>query len=301
MLVFGSINMDLAAYVPVLPRAGETLIGDNFRTVPGGKGANQAVACARLGARVEMFGRVGDDGFGREHLAVLSSEGVGIAGIAIDRSAKTGVAIIEVDRHGENTIVVISGANMEIGEEDVDRCAAALHRASALLLQLEVPLDANLEIAKLAQARGVPVILDPAPARELPEEIFSLVDILTPNEVEAESLVGFAVNGRETAEQAAALLRQQGVGRVVIKMAHRGAYYAGENEAGWVKPFDVKAVDTVAAGDAFNGGVAAAIAEGTGFKEALRWGAAAGALTVMRRGAIDSLPTRADLDLLLSQ
>ncbi len=302
LVVFGSINLDLTAYAPRLPRPGETLLGRSFLTVTGGKGANQAAAAARLGAVTRMIGRVGDDAFGREALAALAAEGIDMAGVAVDSAQRTGLGVICVDDAAENAIIVISGANMALGEPDVARCTQALADARALLLQLEVPLAANLAAARAAHERGVTVILDPAPApaQPLPADLYPLIDVITPNEVEAEALTGIRPETPEEAARAAADLRARGARAAVIKLGARGAVFAGEAGAGFVPPFPVQAVDSVAAGDAFNGALAAALAAGFPLPEAVRRGAAAGAIAVTRPGALPSMPHRAELDDLLT-
>ena len=187
IIVFGSINMDLTAYTPRLPQPGETLFGHSFITVPGGKGANQAVAAARLGAPTMMTGRVGDDGFGEEVLRAITAEGVDMQAVAVDAEHDTALAVIAVDDNAQNAIIVISGANMALDDSDVQRCLPDLDQARVLLLQLEVPLEANLAVARAAQDRNVKVILDPAPAADLPMEMYALADVITPNEIEAVS------------------------------------------------------------------------------------------------------------------
>ncbi len=299
VVVFGSLNVDLTTYVPRLPGPGETLLGHSFLTAPGGKGANQAVAAARLGVPTRLFGRIGDDAFGREALSHIQQYGVDVAGVRVDERHATGLAVISVDDRAENAIVVISGANMALDETDAARCMSALDQARVLLLQLETPLTASLAAARAARQRGVTVVLDPAPARELPAEVFPLIDIITPNEVEAQALLGFAAGSPDDAARAAAELRARGTRSAIIKLGARGAFYDAPEGRGLMPPFSVTPVDTVAAGDAFNGGLAAALAEGRGFVDAVRWGAAAGALSVTRRGAIPSLPARPELDRLL--
>lgn len=299
--VFGSLNMDLTAYMPRLPAPGETLLGRSFLLAPGGKGANQAVAVARLGIPTRLFGRAGNDAFGHEALSTIRQHGVDVAGVLIDSRHGTGLAIISVDDRAENSIVVVSGANMALDEGDVARALPALSTARVLLLQLEIPTEANLAMARAARERGVMVVLDPAPARALPGEIFPLIDILTPNEVEAETLLGFPIRSMEDAAWAAAEFRARGVRSAIIKLGARGAWYESAEARGLMPPFAVTPIDTVAAGDAFNGGLAAALAEGQDFVEAVRWGAAAGALSVTKRGAIPSMPARQELDRLLRQ
>jgi ribokinase len=301
VVVFGSINMDLTTYVPRLPSPGETLFGHSFITVPGGKGSNQAVAAARLGAPTRLVGRVGDDGFGREVLPVVAAQGVDTGQVIADPDHGTGLAVISVDDRAENSIIVISGANMALGPDDVRRCVAALDGARVVLLQLEVPLEASLEVAGAARQRGVTVILDPAPAAALPDEVYRLIDAITPNEVEAAALVGFRPDSPEKGAQAAAVLRQRGVPTAIVKLGALGVCYDSPQGSGYLPAFAVKAIDTVAAGDAFNGGLAVALAEGKGITEAVRWGAAAGALATTRAGAMPSMPVRAELEHLLKE
>jgi ribokinase len=285
--------MDLVAKVPRLPIPGETLLGDHFATVPGGKGANQAVAVARLGIPTAMVGRVGNDQFGQELLQNLQSDHVQTDGVYIDPSNTSGVAIIAVDDKAENHIIVIPGANGNVGEEDIERLTQQLSAASVLLLQLEIPLPAVQKAAQAAQQLGVKVILDPAPApTELPLELYPIIDIITPNAVEAGQLVNFRVDTPESAEKAARVLQQRGVKTAIIKLGATGVFCATAEESFFTPAFSVKAVDTVAAGDAFNGGLAVALSQGYSLREAITWGAATGALSATQSGAQSSLPTR---------
>lgn len=300
ILVLGSINMDLTAYVPRLPAPGETLLGSKFITVPGGKGFNQAVAAGRLGADTQFIGRVGEDAFGRGVMRMIADEPVDISGILVDPNNSTGLAIINVDARAENSIVVISGANMAHDGREVARCREALATIRVLLLQLESPLETSLAAARAAREAGALVILDPAPAKPLPAKAYQLCHILTPNELEAEVLVGFCPTNKEEAAQAASILRERGVETAVIKLGPQGVYYQSSRESGFVEPFAITALDTVAAGDAFNGGLAVALAEGRPLAEAIRWGAAAGALATTKIGASSAMPTRADLMKLLA-
>ena len=299
IVVFGSINMDLTTYVPRLPGPGETLFGHSFITVPGGKGANQAVACARLGVDTKLVGRTGQDGFGDEHLRALEKEGVDISGVFRDPDSSTGLAVISVDDKAENSIIVISGANMTVDGEDVARCTSVLDNAKLLMLQNEVPQETNLAVAQEARAKGVLVMHDPAPAKELPEALYPMVNVITPNEVEAEALVGFAIQSKADAVKAAAQLRALGVATAVIKLGKSGAYYEADEGSGMIPAFNVQAVDTVAAGDAFNAGLAAGLVAGLPFKECVRWGTAAGALATTKRGAMPSLPYRTEFEKLI--
>lgn len=302
IIVFGSINIDLVATAPRLPVAGETLLGDEFLKVPGGKGANQAVALSRLGIFTQLVGRVGADSFGEELINNLQASGVQTNNIFIDETVNSGVAIINVDHNGENQIVVVPGANGRVNQEDVERLSHLLPEATAILLQLEIPIAAVVAAAQAAHNANITVILDPAPAQShLPAELYPLVDIITPNEVEAGQLVGFAVDGEETAAKATAVLLQKGVKCAVIKLGAKGVYCATANESFFVPAFPVHAVDTVAAGDAFNGGLAAALTAGLSLRQAVIWGAAAGALATTKRGAQTSLPDKFTFEKFLQQ
>ncbi len=293
VIVFGSINMDLVARSHRLPVAGETLRGHDFFTAAGGKGANQAVAAARLGVPTEMVGRLGGDSFGRELLAGLQASSVDTGAVLVDEAAASGVAIITVDDAGENNIIIVAGANGRVNENDVERLKNLLPEAAALLLQLEIPMSAVLAAAEAGRQAGVRVILDPAPASlDIPQQLYPLVDIITPNEVEAGQLVGFPVDGQEAADKAATILLGWGVGNAIVKLGDRGVFCATSQEKFFVPAFRVQAVDTTAAGDAFNGALAAALAEGRSLREAVVWGAAAGAISATTAGAQPSLPDR---------
>lgn len=299
IVVFGSINMDLVVRSPRLPLPGETLTGHSFFTAPGGKGANQAVACARLGAPTRMIGRVGDDVFGSTLRDGLRADGVEIERVFVQPAISSGTAVITVNDAAENTIIIVPGANGQVGADDLARLAEVLAGASALLLQLEVPLEAVVAAAQAARARGVPVILDPAPAQELPAELYAATDIITPNEIEAAMLVGFAIDGEASAARAAEQLLARGVRKAVIKLGARGAFWHDGAASGFIPAFKVQAIDTVAAGDAFNGGLAAALDAGLPLAEALRWGMATGALSTTKAGAQPSLPRRHEVLALL--
>ncbi len=302
IIVFGSINIDLVATVPRLPIAGETLLGHNFFQVPGGKGANQAVAMARLGISTQMVGRIGADSFGTELINNLQRSGVQTNNIFIDETVSSGVAVIAVDDRGENQIIVIPGANGRVNQEDVARLSHLLPNRTALLLQFEIPISAVVAAAKVARKAGVKVILDPAPAQShVPDELYPLVDIMTPNEVEAGQLVGFSVNSEESAKEAAAVLLQRGVKCAIVKLGAKGVFCATAEESFFVPAFPIDVIDTVAAGDAFNGGLAAALHEGLSLHQAVVWGAAAGALAATKPGAQTSLPDRLTFDAFLQE
>ncbi|OEJ96672.1 ribokinase [Streptomyces thermolilacinus] len=287
--VLGSTNMDLVAYVPRAPRLGETVTGHDFRTVPGGKGANQAVAAARAGAHVSMIGAVGSDDFGPRLRAALADSGVDTS-LVRTADGPSGTAHIVVDDDGANAIVVVPGANASVTgvtPEDEARIAAS----DALLLQLELPLDAVLAGAEAARRHGVRTVLTPSPAQPLPHELLALIDVLVPNEHEASGLAGVA-DPRAAAEE---LLRD--VPEVVVTLGAAGSLYVARGARPVTVPARrVRAVDTTAAGDTFTGALAVALGEGRAVPDALAWASAAAALSVGRAGASSSMPYRAEID-----
>ena len=298
--VVGSLNMDLVVRSPRIPRPGETIIGSAYQQVPGGKGANQAIAAARLGAQVSMVGRLGRDAFGDELIEGLAGAGVDQTFVVQDAEAATGVALIVVDDAGQNTIVVASGANMRLSPGNVDAAEGAIASADVLLLQLESPLDTVIRAAEVARRHDVRVILNPAPARPLPDRLLAMVDVLIPNESETALLTGMSVESLEQAESAALALLQLGVEAAVLTLGDRGAMLTQRGITQVVPAFQVQPVDTTAAGDAFVGGLAVALAEGLALADAVRWGNAAGALAATKHGAQPSLPTRQALERLLA-
>ena len=300
IVVLGSINMDLIGAAPRLPSPGETVLGGDFYTAPGGKGANQAVAAARMGASTGLIGRVGTETFGPTLLDNLRDCGVDVSGVMEDSDAASGVAMILLDESRQNRILVASGANMRCDDAQVDAVASALEGADALMLQCEVTPAVSLRAARIANEMGVRVVWDPAPADAFSPEAYGLVDVLTPNQAEAAALTGVDVTDAASAESAANALVQRGVRAVVVKMGEHGAFYLSDGDSGYVPPFEVEAVDTVAAGDAFGAAMTCALAEGKPLKEAVRYGAAAGALAVTRPGAQDAMPARAEVEALLA-
>ncbi len=295
VIVFGSINMDLVVTTPQLPQPGETLNGHAFFTTPGGKGANQAVAAARLGAETVMIGRVGNDSFSEPLLTNLANNGVNTGSVQMDSDTSSGVALISVDDAAENTIVIVAGANGRIDQTDVERLAALIEPNDILLLQLEVPMTAVLAAAQVATQKQATIILDPAPAQPLPDELLAQADIITPNESEALVLTGISVSDRASAELAAQQLHQRGARQVLIKMGSAGALWSTKDGVSLVTPFKVEAIDTVAAGDACNGGMAAGLCNGRSITDALRWGMAAGALATTSHGAQEAMPSQTEL------
>ena len=301
VVVLGGINMDLVTITSRFPEAGETVVGDRFLTYPGGKGANQAVAAARMGAETSMVGRVGDDVFGPQLLTALQDKGVNVSGVSISQGVSSGIAVIDIDPSAQNRIIQILGANDTCGADEARAVTRSLVRASTVLLQLEVSLDLSMQVASDAASQGKTVVLDPGPVRPqpLPEEFFQYCTVMTPNETEAQALVGFPVVDRESAARAAQWLVERGVELAVVKLGDQGAYYATSVGGSYVPPFQVDAVDSVAAGDAFNGALAAALAEGQEVPQAVRMASAAGALAVTRSGAQDSMPTRQEVEALM--
>ena len=290
IVVVGSSNTDMVVRVPHIPAPGETVLGGDFATVPGGKGANQAVAAARLGATVHLVACLGQDAFGESSIGNFRREGIVTDYVVRHAEAPSGVALIFVDDAGENSIAVASGANGELSPEHVDRAQAVIAASDVVLLQLEIPLATISQAISIARRTGVKIILNPAPAQPLDDELMKGVDIITPNENEASLLTGIAVTGLPSAEEAARALLRAGVRTVVITMGQRGALLATHDQMVLVPGFSVEAVDTTAAGDAFNGGLAWAWARGMELDKAVRFANAVGALAVTKMGAQPSLP-----------
>lgn len=298
VVVVGSLNLDLVVRPKHAPAAGETVFAPALEKYPGGKGGNQAVAAARLGAPVAMVGRVGNDGFGGELIASLTADRIQIEAVSKSDTAGTGTALIVVDHTAQNRIVVVPGANGEVTPALVDTYAGLIQSASVLLLQLEIPVDACVRAAEIASEAGVPVVLDPAPApaEPLPSRLRELTWLVTPNESEA-----LALTGLSEPKAAAEALLQQGFQRVIVKAGSTGAYLLDEHGGRWFDSFKVPVVDTTAAGDAFAGGLAAALQAGQSLCEAVVWGTATGALAVTRSGAQPSMGTLEELKNLLSR
>ena len=299
IVVLGGINMDLVASTERMPAPGETVFGRSFHTAPGGKGANQAVAAARLGADVRMVGRVGQDEFGPSLIAGMEKEGIDVSGVAVDPDNPSGIAMIVLDDDKQNYIIATYGANLASDDRQVSAVEAALDGASALLLQLETPLEVAIESARIARRRGVRVVWDPAPALDMGREAYALCDVLTPNQVEAEFLTGVRVTDTDSARLAARALADAGVSSPVITLGEEGAFYISGGEEEFAPPFEVNVADTVAAGDAFSAGLAVALAEGSSLPEAVRYGCATGGLAVSRTGAQEAMPYRHEVDALL--
>lgn len=295
VLVVGSINMDLILRTGRVPSRGETILGKDYQLVPGGKGANQAVAASRLGGQVTFVGRIGNDANGERLMAQFEREGICTDYIKVDETSNTGLAAIMLEDSGDNRIIVYSGANMNISMEDVE--SALEQDYDVVLLQLEIPDDIVMGTFKLAKEKGISVVLDTAPARPLPLENFKGIDIISPNETEATALTGIEINSFQSAVQAAKVLQAMcDPKHVVIKMGSKGAMVFDCCSFRHVPSFDVEAVDTTAAGDAFTAAMATEYIKGGEIERAVEFANAVGALTVTKLGAQPSIPTRKEVD-----
>jgi ribokinase len=296
VVVVGSSNMDVFCYTDRLPEPGETLIGERYRMALGGKGANQAVAARLLGAEVTLVGRVGDDLFGQRMLDNFRSYGMTQDHIQVDAEAGSGVAVILVDKQAENILVVVPGANMRIAPADVGAAAGVIRAADALVMQLEIPPDAIQRAVDIAHEGDTLCVLNPAPARPLPDAILEKVDLLTPNQIEAKMLTGIPAHTLEGAVAAGRALLDKGVQSVIITLGARGALIVRPGETTLVEGVSVDAVDTTGAGDAFTAGLAVGLAEGKTLEQATRFANLAGALSATKPGAMPSLPTRDEVE-----
>jgi len=302
ILVVGSLNADLVVRAPRFPQPGETISGEDLRVIPGGKGANQAVAAARLGANVSMLGRVGKDNFGDFLLEALQSNRVDTTLVQRD-DASTGTATIIVDSNGQNSIVLSAGANGKVSPADVASSslnAASFLDFSLLLLQLEIPIPTVLSAAGRARENGLRVILNPAPAKALPDELIALADFIIPNETELSLLTGMEVKDIPSTETAAHGLLNRGAQNVIVTLGSKGALIVNTDTSTHVDSYPVDVVDTTAAGDAFIGGFAAALLQEKSIEEAVKYGCACGALATTKFGAQPSLPTKEEVERLMS-
>lgn len=295
--VVGSTNIDLVATTDNLPKTGETVIGRDFQIFPGGKGANQAVGVARLGGHVNFISKIGFDDFGDRALENLQNYGVKTDYILREKSAPTGIALIEVEHSGQNRIVVVPGANARLTKADIGKFRHVLERSDVVLVQLEIPLETAGYVLEAGRRAHATVILNPAPAHDLPDSFFPNISIITPNETEASALTHLATNN---VEKLALALRKKGVENVVLTLGSKGAYFQSNAERGEVPTWRMDAIDTTAAGDAFNAGLAVALAEGQSLKQAILFANAVGALSVTKMGAQPSMPGREDVLKLLN-
>ena len=298
--VVGSFVYDLVAKAPRRPKTGETLIGESFGMFLGGKGANQAIASSRSGASVHMIGRLGNDLFGNQFLEKFSNEGISTDFVVIDDVNGTGVGMPLIDATGDNSIVLIPQANMALSVDDVNNAFEPIASSDVLILQLEVPIDASQRAAEIAKENNTMVLLNPAPAREIPDSFLRLVDVLIPNEIETEILSGMKTTTNDQAIEAARALTSKGISTVILTLGHRGALLLTDEIEKRVPGFAIEAVDTTAAGDAFCGALATSLAQGSTIEDAVWIANAAGALAVTKLGAEPSLPKKADLDQFLA-
>ncbi len=301
LVVLGSINADHILNLDAFPRPGETLTGTHYQVAFGGKGANQAVAAGRSGANISFIACTGDDDIGERIRKQLASDNIDVAPVSAIAGESTGVALIFVNGEGENVIGIHAGANAALSTDLVAAQEKRIADADALLMQLESPLESVLAAAKIARQHGTKVVLNPAPARELSDELLALVDIITPNETEAEKLTGVKVETDEDAAIAAQALHDKGIETVIITLGSRGVWASEQGKGQRVPGFKVQAIDTIAAGDTFNGALMTALLEGEALPKALRFAHAAAAIAVTRKGAQPSVPWRKEIDEFLSQ
>ena len=293
--VIGSLNMDLVVNVDKMPKPGQTIIGSNFKEVPGGKGANQAVAMARLNGNVSMIGKVGEDGFGQTLINALKNDKVDTTYIKTTKGA-TGVALITVDNNAQNSIVVSPGANFEVKEEDIDNNIEAIKNSDIVVLQLETPLNTIKYALKKSKELNKYTILNPAPALKLDDEIIKNVDLLTPNETELEIISGVSIETEEDIQKAAQIMIEKGVKELIVTLGSKGSLYINKEKSIFKKAYKVEAVDTTAAGDSYTAALAVALSKDKSIEEAMDFASKVGALSVLKEGAQSSLPTLEDVE-----
>lgn len=289
--VIGSLNTDITIKMEKFPERGETVLGSDYHKSQGGKGANQAVAAAKAGADVVFIAKAGDDEFAKEAINGYRSYGINVSHIIMDKNEKTGLALIWVDAKGENSIAVASGANMKLSPEDIGSCTEAIKSADILLVQLEIPLETVIKVVDVAYENNVKVILNPAPAFELPESLLKKISIITPNLPELEKITGMSVKEDKEVEAACRVLKQKGVENVIVTLGKKGSCVFTEKGFEYISAFEVEAVDTTAAGDVFNGALAAALVNKKPLKGAMLFANAAAAISVTKLGAQVSAPS----------
>lgn len=292
--VIGSLNMDLVVNIDTMPKPGQTIIGSNFKEVPGGKGANQAVAMARLNGNVSMIGKVGEDGFGQTLINSLKNDKVDTTYIQTAKGA-TGVALITVDKNAQNSIVVSPGANFEVKEDDIDNNIEAIKNSDIVVLQLETPLNTIKYALNKAKELNKYTILNPAPAVKLDDEIIKNVDLLTPNETELEIISGVSIETEEDIQKAAQIMIEKGVKELIVTLGSKGSLYINKEKSMFKKAYKVEAVDTTAAGDSYTGALAVALSQDKNIEDAMDFASKVGALSVLKEGAQSSLPTLEDV------
>ena len=291
--VIGGINIDFISTVKSMPKAGETIVGNDFVVTPGGKGANQAVACGRLGLKTSMIGRVGNDTFADQLISNLNDEKINTDGITKDKNTHTGIATIILDENGENSIIQTPGANYLCGDDELNYLKSKISEFDLVVLQSEIPINISLSAAKIAKNANKLVIWDPAPANELPDEAYKYIDYLIPNQTEAQTLSGLddVLNDKQALE-ASKIFLDKGVKNVIITMAEQGAFGYNGKESYFIDiPNDIKVIDSVAAGDAFSGGLSLGISEELEFKKLIIYGVLSGSIAVQKPGATESMPT----------
>ena len=292
--VIGSLNMDLVVNVDTMPKPGQTIIGSNFKEVPGGKGANQAVAMTRLNGNVSMIGKVGEDGFGQTLINSLKNDKVDTTYIQTAKGA-TGVALITVDKNAQNSIVVSPGANFEVKEDDIDNNIEAIKNSDIVVLQLETPLNTIKYALNKAKELNKYTILNPAPAVKLDDEIIKNVDLLTPNETELEIISGVSIETEEDIQKAAQIMIEKGVKELIVTLGSKGSLYINKEKSMFKKAYKVEAIDTTAAGDSYTGALAVALSQEKCIEDAMDFASKVGALSVLKEGAQSSLPTLEDV------
>ncbi len=301
LVVLGSVNADHVLQVPSFPRPGETLHGRNYQVIPGGKGANQAVAAARLNADTGFIACVGDDAFGIHIRESFKADDINITGVKMEPNCPTGIAMIQVSDSGENSICISAEANAKLTAEAIEPDLSSICDAQYLLMQLETPICGIEKAARAAKAAHTCVILNPAPARELSDELLGCVDIITPNETEAEILTGVSVTDHDTAQQAADELHRKGIKTVIITLGAKGVWLSQNGHGVLIAGFKVAVTDTTAAGDTFNGALVTGLLEGQALESAIRFAHAAAAISVTRFGAQTSIPARDEVEIFLAE
>lgn len=300
VLVVGSANVDMVVKADHFPAPGETILGGNFQMFSGGKGANQAVASAKLNTKTYFIGKMGNDMFREKLISEMSKDGVELEDLIIDNKLSTGIALITVDTKGENSIVVASGSNMNLTGDDVAKHISVFKKVNIVLTQLEIPIDTVMKTAELASENGCLFILNPAPAKELPEKLLKLTNYITPNKGELELLTSLRITSFGEIQNAAMRLIDKGVGNVIVTLGEKGVLYVTEDKIKHIEGNKVKVIDTTGAGDAFNGALASALSEGMEIEEALRFANKAASLSVTRMGAQSSMPGFEELKALIS-